>query len=246
MPNPLQSPVGGLDYFLQGLKRLKEPAVLPFIAIPLAINILVFGLLIWWAGQQFSVWVDQTVAWLPDWLSFLHILLWPLFALTIALVVFFTFTLVANFIAAPFNGFLAEKIQRERTPHLLPEDNGWRDLIAIIPRSIAREGQKLVYYLPRALGLLILTFIPVINLAAPFLWALFSAWMMAVQYVDYPADNQQVRFKDMLIQLKNRQRTQLLAFGGIVALFTIIPFINLIVMPAAVIGATLLWIDRQG
>lgn len=246
MPNPLQSQVGGLDYFLQGLKRLKEPAVLPFIAIPLAINILVFGLLIWWAGQQFSVWVDQTVAWLPDWLSFLHILLWPLFALTIALVVFFTFTLVANFIAAPFNGFLAEKIQRERTPHLLPEDNGWRDLIAIIPRSIAREGQKLVYYLPRALGLLILTFIPVINLAAPFLWALFSAWMMAVQYVDYPADNQQVRFKDMLIQLKNRQRTQLLAFGGIVALFTIIPFINLIVMPAAVIGATLLWIDRQG
>ena len=245
MPNPLQSPVGGLDYFLQGLKRLKEPAVLPFIAIPLTINILVFGLLIWWAGQQFSVWVDQALAWLPDWLSFLHILLWPLFALTIALVVFFTFTLVANFIAAPFNGFLSEKIQRERTPHLLPEDNGWKDLVAIIPRSIAREGQKLVYYLPRALVLLILTFIPVINLAAPFLWALFSAWMMAVQYVDYPADNQQVRFKDMLIQLKSRQRTQLLAFGGIVALFTIIPFINLIVMPAAVIGATFLWIDRQ-
>ncbi len=245
MPNPLQSPVGGLDYFLQGLKRLKEPAVLPFIAIPLTINILVFGLLIWWAGQQFSVWVDQAIAWLPDWLSFLHILLWPLFALTIALVVFFTFTLVANFIAAPFNGFLAEKIQRERTPHLLPEDNGWKDLVAIIPRSIAREGQKLVYYLPRALGLLILTFIPVINLAAPFLWALFSAWMMAVQYVDYPADNQQVRFKDMLTQLKSHKRTQLLAFGGIVALFTIIPFINLIVMPAAVIGATLLWIDRQ-
>ena len=245
MLNPLQSPVRGLNYFLHGLNRLKEPVILPFIAIPLAINILVFGLLIWWASQQFSGWIDQAIAWLPVWLSFLHVLLWPLFALTIALMVFFTFALAANFIAAPFNGFLAEKIQRECTPHLLPEDNGWKDLLAIIPRSIVREGQKLVYYLPRALGLLILTFIPVINLAAPLFWVLFSAWMMAVQYVDYPADNQQVRFKEMLTQLKGSERTQLLAFGGIVALFTIIPLVNLVVMPAAVIGATHLWIDRQ-
>lgn len=245
MHKPLQSPLGGFNYFLQGLTRLKEPAILPFIIIPLTINILVFGLLVWLAGQQFSHWVDQAVDWLPDWLSFLNVILWPLFAITIAIVMLFTFTLVANFIAAPFNGFLAEKIQRERSPHLLPKDNGWKDLATLIPRSIARECQKLLYYLPRALALLILTFIPVINLASPFLWAFFSTWMMAIQYVDYPADNQQIRFSDMLTQMKSRQRTQLFAFGGIVTLFTIIPLINLIVMPAAVIGATHLWIDRQ-
>ncbi len=48
---------------------------------------------------------------LPDWLSFLSYILWPLFVALLVLMVFFTFTLVANIIAAPFNGFLAEKVE---------------------------------------------------------------------------------------------------------------------------------------
>ncbi len=48
---------------------------------------------------------------LPSWLSFLNYLLWPLFVVLVVLMVFFTFTMLANIIAAPFNGFLAEKVE---------------------------------------------------------------------------------------------------------------------------------------
>ena len=107
--------------------------------------------------------MEYMIGWLPDWLSFLTAILWPLFAATILLILFFTFTIVANIIAAPFNGFLAEKIQRQLDPECMPE-GGWKELAALVPRTIVRELQKLLYYLPRALGLLILSFIPVINI----------------------------------------------------------------------------------
>ncbi len=56
-----------------------------------------------------------------------------------------------------------------------------------IPRIMKREWQKLARYLPRAIVLLLLYFIPGVGqTVAPVLWFLFSAWMLAIQYCDYP------------------------------------------------------------
>jgi hypothetical protein len=61
-----------------------------------------------------------------------------------------------------------------------------------------REWQKFAWYLPRAIVLLILYFMPGIGqTVAPVLWFLFSAWMLAIQYCDYPFDNHKVPFKEM-------------------------------------------------
>lgn len=68
-----------------------------------------FALLIGFAMQQFSHWVDLLMPSLPDWLSFLQYIVWPLFVLLVLVIVFFTFTMVANIISAPFNGFLSER-----------------------------------------------------------------------------------------------------------------------------------------
>ena len=181
------------------------------------------------------------MTWLPEWLSFLSFIIWPLFALVLAIGMFFTFTLVANLIAAPFNGFLAEKIQRELDPDCMPE-GGWKDLLALVPRTLLREFQKLWYYLPRAAVLFIASiFIPIVG---PILFALFSAWMMAIQYCDYAADNELVSFGDMKTQLA-QPRLQTVLFGGVVSLCSIIPLLNLVVMPAAVIGGSYLWVNRR-
>ncbi len=243
MKQQVQTTSQGIEFFLSGLRRLPEPGIRAFVIVPLTVNILVFGLLIWFATRQFSGWVDGMVGWLPDWLSFLSFLAWPLFALVILLGLFFGFTVIANLIAAPFNGFLAEKIQKELDPGSLP-DGGWKDLAALIPRTLVRELQKLLYYLPRALGLFLLSWIPGLNIISPLLWLLFSAWMMGIQYCDYCADNEQVNFRDMKAMLA-QPRMQTIAFGGMVSLFTVIPLVNLIVMPAAVIGGTELWIQRR-
>ena len=132
----------------------------------------------------------------------------------VLVMVFFTFTLLANIIAAPFNGFLAEKVEvvARGEDHFPPFS--WAELAAMVPRTMGRELRKLGYFLPRAIGLLILSFIPVVNLVAAPLWLLFGVWMMAVQYIDYPADNNKMSWQDMLAWLREK-RWQSLSFGGI-------------------------------
>ena len=102
-----------------------------------------------------------------------------------------------------------------------------------------------VQYLPRAIGLLILSLIPGLNLIATPLWLLFGVWMMAVQYIDYPCDNNKVSWDEMLAWLRAK-RWQSLGFGGITYVALLIPFVNILMMPAAVAGATLFWVREDG
>jgi len=161
------------------------------------------------------------------------------------LMVFFTFTMFANIIAAPFNGFLSEKVEAvvrgvDNSPPF-----SWGELIAMVPRTLAREMRKLGYFLPRAIALLILSFVPVVNLIAAPLWLIFAVWMMAIQYIDYPADNHKLGWNEMLAWLRQK-RWQSLSFGGVVYLVLLVPVVNLLMMPAAVAGATLFWVRERG
>ncbi|MGH8355189.1 MAG: sulfate transporter CysZ [Pseudomonas sp.] len=242
MPAPVLS---GPQYLGAGLKLMLRPGLRLFVLLPLTINLILFSVLIGFAVQQFGAWVDAFMPSLPDWLSFLEYILWPLFVLLVLLMLFFGFSLLANVIAAPFNGFLAEKVEVV----LRGEDDfppfRWAELIAMIPRTLGRELRKLAYFLPRMIGLLILSFIPVVNLVAAPLWILFGVWMMAVQYIDYPADNHKLGWNEMLAWLRAK-RWQSLGFGGSVYLALLIPFVNILVMPAAVAGATLFWVRERG
>jgi CysZ protein len=237
--------LSGPHYLREGLKLILSPGLRLFVLLPLAINLLVFIGLIVVSLQQFNGWVEAFMPSLPNWLSFLQYLLWPLFVVLVLLMVFFTFNIVANIIAAPFNGFLAEKVEIVARG----QDNfpafSWSELFAMLPRTLNRELRKLGYFLPRSIALLILSFIPVLNIIAAPLWLLFGIWMMAVQYIDYPADNNKVSWPDMLAWLREK-RWQSLGFGGITYLALLIPFVNLLMMPAAVAGATLFWVREGG
>lgn len=239
------NPVRGAGYLMRGLAMLPQPGIRSFVLVPLLINIFLFGGAIWLLTAQFESWIDWMMqAWLPDWdwLAFLRYLLWPLFALLILVVVYYSFSIVANLIAAPFNGLLAEKVERQLRG-TVTADAGWAELVKTIPRSLAREMAKLLYYLPRVLLLLVLSFVPVINLAMPVVWFLFGAWMMAIQYCDYPMDNNRVTFGDMKRMLKTRRFTAV-GFGSLVQVGMLIPLLNLLIMPAAVVGATIYWVEE--
>ena len=242
----MHSPVAqGFSYFREALPLLLRPGLRLFVILPLLVNLLVFGGLIVFALQLFNDTLAHLMGSVPDWLSWLDWLLWPLFVVLMLLTVFFTFSLLANLIAAPFNGFLAEKIEvvlrgRDDFPPF-----SLQELAAMVPRTVSRELRKLAYFLPRAIPLLLLTFIPLINLVAIPLWLLFGVWMLAIQYVDYPADNNKLSWPDMLAWLREK-RWQSLGFGGTVYLALLVPFANILVMPVAVAGATLFWVREGG
>jgi CysZ protein len=69
--------------------------------------------------------------------------------------------------------------------------------------------------------------------------------MMAIQYIDYPADNHKLGWNEMLAWLR-KKRWQSMSFGGIVYLSLLIPVVNILMMPAAVAGATLFWVRERG
>ncbi|MGY8811132.1 MAG: sulfate transporter CysZ [Pseudomonadales bacterium] len=233
----------GPDYLKEGWRTIKQPGLRRFVIIPLILNLIVFAALISWGIQQFDLMMAQLMPQLPDWASFIEWLLWPLFALVVLLVLFFGFSVVANIIASPFYGFLAEKVAEQERGEVSPPTS-YRDILLVVPQSVGRELRKLLYYLPRVGILLLLTLVPVVNLVTSPLLLLFGVWMMAVQYIDYQADNEKVSFIDMLRWMRGRRGISL-GFGLPVYVGMLIPLVNLLVMPAAVAGSTLLWVRER-
>ena len=230
----------GIKYFLSGFSLIFRSGIKRFVIVPLAINISIFAFGFWLG----LTWFDSFLAsMLPDWLSWAEFILWPLFALSYFLIVFYLFALLANIIAAPFNGLLAERVelQLRGDTSQLPQ-SAFHQIIKELPRTIGSEINKLFYFLLRSLPLLILFLIPGVNILAPIIWFLFSAWMLSLEYLDYPLGNHNILFKQTRTLVK-QQRAKCLSFGALISAFTMIPIINFIVMPIAVAGATAFFVD---
>ena len=233
----------GAGYLTRGARMLSHPSLRLFVIIPLAVNILIFGSLIGVGFSYLSAMMDSLLLGIPDWLDFIEWILWPLIGITVSLVTGYLFTAVALIIASPFNALLAEKAEELVTGQPVDALEGLGAALLALPRSILRELAKLLYYVPMAVFVLVVSFIPGINAVAPVLWLLLGAWMMSIQFVDYPMDNHQLSFADVKEAVRSR-RLSSMGFGGLVALCTGIPIVNFFVVPAAVVGATLLWCEE--
>lgn len=234
-------PLNGSAYFFKGFELIRTKGIRRFVFIPLAINLLLFSFAFYYLLNQIDYlmqWIDRAI---PSWLSWLSVVLWPLAIFSTLVIFSFVFSAVANWLAAPFNGLLSERVEVLLSGSSANEDDGLTAIIKDLPRTLSREWQKFKYYLPRAIGFFILLWlIPVIG---QILWFLFIAWMMAIQYKDYPFDNHKISFSQMKLSLQANQGLSY-SFGMTVTLFSMIPIINLIVMPVAICGATALWVDH--
>jgi len=230
----------GIDCFFEGFTLVRKPGLRQYVIIPAIINMIVLTLMISATVSQFDGWVARMTAWLPGWLSFLSGLVWLLAVIATIFALFYLFTIVANIVAAPFNALLSIRVE-EHLVGQISESNS--SLWMIMPRAIWREISKLLYLLPRLLGLLLLSIIPVVNAAAPILWILFGTWMMAVQYTDYAADNNEISFTELRRRLAET-RMQSIMFGLPAYLLLAIPVVNLIILPVAVAGGTVFWVKN--
>jgi CysZ protein len=223
----------------QGLRIIARPGLRQFVLIPLLLNILIFSGLAYLAGTYFDDFMNR---WLPTdpWLEFLRWILWALFAVAYAVAMFYSFTLIANLIASPFNALLAARVEEKLTGKL-PADSDESLLKAIGP-AITGEIGKIVYFLSRALPLLLLFLVPGINVLVTMAWVLFGFWFLAIEYGDYPMGNHALKPKQQRAALRGR-RLESLAFGAGVTVLMLVPLLQLAAMPAAVAGATRFWVE---
>ena len=244
---PLKPPsfagnLSGPALLFQGARLLWHPRVRWLVLTPLLINILLFSSLTWLVGQWLTDWLQTMMTHIPDWLHWLIWLIWLLF-MVLALVIYaFSFTLLANLIGSPFYGLLAERIlSMERGD---TNDQPTTALLQTAWQSFLRQLQLLGYFVPRTIGIglltIVISFIPALNLLAPLMAAAWAAWSLSIQYLDYGADIDQVEFKH-LVKRGRDNRWQGISFGLTVLMASAIPLLNILVLPAAVIGGTLLW-----
>ncbi|MFT5659153.1 MAG: CysZ protein [Gammaproteobacteria bacterium] len=232
--------LSGAAILARAIKIIKRPDVRLYAIMPLLINIVLFGGLIWYGYAQFSPAVEWLMSYVPGFLDFLRWIIWLFVTTLTTIVVFFTFTPVANIVAAPFNALLAEKIESILTGKPIQSNTSF---MALVISSVRSQLGKLIYILIWSLGLLLISLIPVINLISPILWIVFGSWLLSLEYFDYPMGNHDLTFADQKQRVAKR-RGLALGFGGSVMVLTSIPVINFVVMPLAVAGATIIWVEQ--
>ncbi len=230
--------VKGSGYVLRGFKLVTKPGIRRFVIIPLLINSVVFSAVILFGAHLFEGMINSL---LPEWLGWLEWLLWPLFAIIAMGIVFFTFTLLTNLLGAPFNGYLAAAIEDQMTGQG-PEASPGESVFVEVLNSIRSEGRKLLYFLVRAIPILVLMLIPFTSALGAALWFLFGCWMLSIEYGDYPMANHSLAFSEQRRLLGSR-RMMSLGFGATVMLLVLIPVVNFVAMPVAVAGATVMWLE---
>jgi CysZ protein len=230
------NPAYAVSCLMQGMKLLGRPELRRYLLIPIFINTVLYSIA--FALGYFYI-SDLIVQFIPSWLSWLEWLIWPLFFISFSVIGFFTFTLLANLIASPFYSQLSAK-----TLELIA---GEKNISAEqkITKVVSAEIKRMIYLFTRMLPLLLISVIPGVNLIAPFLWALFGAWGMGLEFMAYPQENKGVLFSEQKEQAKAK-RLSVLSFGGLIIAGLSIPVFNLVVAPAAVIGATIYFYGREG
>ncbi len=230
----------GLRSYFSGMALIFKPGVRRFVWIPFVINLLLFSLASWLLWTYMSSMLDNL---LPTWLDWLSWLLMPLFSIMTLLLVYLSFSLLANIIAAPFYVYLARGVER----HLNGELNEPSNNYSVIKEALSIMGlelRKLTYYLVRAIPLLILSIIPGINIISLPLWLLFSAWFLTFEYMGYFFENHQVMFKEQKTHMQS-DRVNHIVFGSISLFAVSVPIFNLFSPAIGVAGATKMLVETK-
>jgi|TARA_B110000211_G_scaffold102044_1_gene118736 CysZ protein len=238
------SPLTTPSVILEGFKLLWHRRIRWLVIIPTLINLILFSAATWFAAVWVSDWLSFLIASVPEWLEWLVWIIWLLFALLALVIYAFTFTVFANLIGSPFYGIIAERVIALERGDSNEMQTSASALLTTAWSSFRRELQIIAYMLPRTIGIalvtLVISFVPLINILAPLIAASWAAWSLALQYMDYPADSDELSFTEVR-QRAGKQRLLSLSFGLSALVAAAIPLVNLLLLPATVIGGTLLW-----
>lgn len=233
----------GVNYYLEGVNLLWRKELRLYILVPLVVNLVIFITLTTTLFHYFNAGMEMMLDWIPSFLHFLKWLMWVLVGAVFLLCYGYIFNAITNIVASPFYGLLAQKTEELVTGKKLDDE----PLGKMIPRVLGREIHKMFYFLSRGIFMFfVLLLIGLVGITAPLvpiIAAAWGAWCMAIQYVDYACDNNQLDFAPMRKRLRANIYSST-GFGGMVMLASMIPLVNIFAMPAAVTGGTAFWIKE--
>ncbi|MBF0124051.1 MAG: sulfate transporter CysZ [Magnetococcales bacterium] len=243
------SPLPGALCLLRGVVLLARAPLRPFVMVPLLVNSLLFGFGTLWFFRYYRDTVHSVDQWIPSWLHWINWLNWiewlllPIFLATLITIVSLAFTAAANLISAPFNSLLAEKAEQLLTGRPLPPAmDSLATVIGNALRSLQHELKKLIRISLWMLMLWLLSFVPGLNIASSVVGILLASWLLAWEYLDFPMGNRGIQSPEIRRYMRQEPMVTL-GFGLAALAMAMVPGLNLLAVPTAVVGATLLWLD---
>ena len=236
------SKLQGFRYFFKGLRILATKGLRRYIVLPVLINILIMGSGLWFGFGMAVDWTSSLTAnYLPEWMQWLTYVVDPIIFICFLVIIFYTFTLFALTLGAPFYSILSEKVQtiyynNEPFSSKMSVNETLKD----IPHLVFLELRKLMYRIPFMIASLIMMFIPFIGQIGAII---LTSWCNAIDYTSYGYENNRYSLR---VSRKNLTDNKLLciSFGCTVWAALLIPFFNLIMIPVAVAGGTMLWYEK--
>lgn len=247
--------VAGVSLVLEGIRLLLRerrlwalaaaPALLAMAAVMLAAS------LVWaYAGPLFAF----VTAWLPDveagawytwlWVGPVKVVLtligWLLFALASALAVALAF-LLANVAAAPILDLLSRRVEQIAGGRVVESDDSILAALWTDGRlAVVGQLQRLFFFGVVMVALSLLgVIVPGGQLVAPPLMVVVTALFLPLEYTGYILDRRRVPFAERRRWILGRWPL-MLAFGGTAFLTFLVPGLNFVMIPALVVGGTLL------
>jgi len=213
-----------------------------YAAAPVAISTVILGIAYFLVYRYFLRFLTPLVGSAWYWQAVYYLLL-AVVAVLVLVVVFFLFTRIASAVASPFNDLMSEKTEQLVRGRFVETPFSILTVLKDSGRAISHSFKILGLYCACLVAGLPLLFVPGIG---SFLYAaagvLLSAYMFAFEYLGYPMDRRRFSFSEKRRFLRSRIRS-IMGFGlGNLAVASI-PLVNLLLIPAAVVGGTLLFLD---
>lgn len=227
--------------FLRG-----NPSLLKYIVWPFVINVLVFAGTVYWGFDFFNQLVGQYLPTQDVWYwQLLGIIIKVLLGLVSAVVVFFTFTVLGNLIASPFNDVLSERTEQLLSNDRSAEKFSWSRMAVDLWRVITDELRKVSIFVILMILLLLFNLLPGIG---SLIYALCSCaltvFFLVVEYTGYFFSRKHLGFRDQRRFIASDRR-RALGFGLAVLCMLMLPFVQFFTIPLAVVAATLWCYDSQ-
>lgn len=203
--------------------------------LPILMGILLLGFLVFLFVSGFYAWSTQAFeVWASGWSTALATTGAVLVGIVIVLMSVYSLGLVAGLIASPFNDFLAEQTEKAaNVPLTKPE--GWGQVIRVIWVDLKKTALSLFFLVIITLGMLI----PGANI----LFFLGLGLLNTFTFVTYPQSRRQLGVRDSLGWVFQNLGLSL-GFGLVISGLFLVPVLNILVLPIAVVGGTLLYFRK--
>ncbi|AFY40198.1 hypothetical protein Lepto7376_4067 [[Leptolyngbya] sp. PCC 7376] len=250
----------GASYPFRAVRMFsRHPHLLQYLAIPMAVNIVV-GVLLYtfslrWAWRTAGngyVWIDTffngLISRLPQWLQWLDygahalaVVLGIIFIAAIFIVIGLILVQFGTLLGAPWYGQLSEQIEKLRTSRVEVIEIG---IVRDLSRAILFELKKLALIITATPFLFGINFVPVAgSIISSIGGTTLTLTLICLDFFDAPLERRRLPFRRKL-GIVYRAFPASAGFGFVCLALVSVPLINLITIPICVASGTLFVCDR--